>query len=188
MRSSHNATSLPPLPGQDSTMQRGLPWTSGFSSEKWEQRGQLTPPARWVSLQDPLLRSRPMAISGNSTGINPWEYECGKEGRWVCNNKYMNLGKQCSYVRCPSTNPNQWFCSPAKSNQGFSGTRERWGIQICLIWILRGGILMALVCPHPGKELNHSPTYGSKCVLAHLTRRTGNNSWRHLSKEANGQT
>lgn len=35
---------------------------------------------------------------------------------------------------------------------------ENLGVQICLIQILEWGVLLALVCPQLGKELNHSPT------------------------------
>lgn len=36
-----------------------------------------------------------------------------------------------------------------------------------------------LVCPHPGKELNHSSTYCGGCLLDHLTQRPRNNSWKY---------
>lgn len=53
-----------------------------------------------------------------------------------CNNQHTDLGR-------PS-NPNQWLCSSAEPSQRCTVTWELGGMQMCLIWILKQGVLPAL--------------------------------------------
>ena len=83
-------------------------------------------------------------------------------GGGTCNNQHIDLGKRSSYLQHPSSNPNKQLCSSADSNQGRTLTRERGKVQICLIWILKGGVLLdlepGLSIPRQGVESQPHPS------------------------------
>ena len=96
----------------------------------------------------------------------------------ACNNQHTDPGRPCLHLQCPTGDPSQRLCSSAEPSQGHVLTRELCGVWICLIQILKGGVLLApeLSFSCPGKELNHSPTHYGECLLAPSAQK----SWRQL--------
>lgn len=77
----------------------------------------------------------------------------------ACKNQHMDLGRTNSYLQCPSSNPNQMFCSSAESSQRCTLARELSRLQNCLIQILKQGVLSILEpnFPTPRQEAESQP-------------------------------
>lgn len=78
-----------------------------------------------------------------SVGLNTGNLTMTEKGE-ASNNQCMDLGKPNSYLQCPSSNCSQQFCSSAELSQWCSLTREVGRVQICLIQILKQGVMPAL--------------------------------------------
>lgn len=114
-------------------------------------------------------------------GLNPWE---SMREKWeeACNNQHTDLGRQSSYLWCQIIIP-VGGVDHVQHQIGCTLTRERDRVQICLIWILQGRVLSALVASLPmsgqGADSEPHPLWG--IFGSHLNRRAGSNSWKPRS-------
>ena len=111
------------------------------------------------------------SISGNLTVME-------KRGG-ACNKQHRDLGRLSSHLQCPSSDPNQWLCSSAEPNPGHTLTRELGRMLICLIQILKWGVLPAL---EPGlltsrqRSWDTAPSTVENVFWPLMTRRVGGKS------------
>lgn len=114
---------------------------------QWEKRIQKGQSAFLLALQvalwEPLLWSHPLGVAWNLWGSTTGNLTVMEKGG-ACDNQYMDLGKQNSYLQCPSSNCNQKFCSSAELSWWCSLTRELGRVQIRLIQILKQGVMPTL--------------------------------------------
>lgn len=86
----------------------------------------------------------------------------------VCNNQHMNLGRPCSYLQCPRSTPTSIFAHLQNQVRGKFWSRN--SMECRSAWC--GSLNMEIwqsespICPHPGKELNHSPICCRECLSA----------------------
>ena len=103
-----------------------------------------------------------------------------------CNNHHMDSGRPSSYLQCPSRMPSQKHCSSAEPSWGHNLIKELSKVHIGLIQILKQGVVLALEpglsTPRQGVELLPHPLW--RDFWHHLTRRTGNNSWKQCGPVA----
>lgn len=115
-------------------------------------------------------------------GLNDCEF-VKETGRGNCERQHMDLDRQSSYLRCPSSNSNQLLCSSAELSWRCTLTRELGRVQSCLIQNLRQGVLPALESglPIPRQVAKSQPHPCGECLLAPPDQRTGYNSWKLCS-------
>lgn len=150
-------------------IQKGLPWASGFSMGKEDPEETTgTVKTLWVASPEPPLCSCPTGINGvlwasATGGVTMMGKETG-----VCNNQNMNLGRPCSYLQCPRSTPTSIFAYLQNQVRGKFWSKN--SMECRSAWC--GSLSMEIwqsespICPHPGKELNHSPICCRECLSA----------------------
>ena len=100
----------------------------------------------------------------------------------ACKNHHVDLGSLSSYLRCPSSNSNQWLCSSAELIRGMLwrnsvGCRSTWfgssNKEFCQT--------QNLVCPPPGKVLSHNPIPCGERLPVPSDQKDCDNSWKLCS-------
>ena len=62
----------------------------------------------------------------------------------VYGNQHLDLGRLSFYLQGPTSSPNQQLYSSSEPSWWCSLTRKLSGVQVCLIWALKGGVLPVL--------------------------------------------
>lgn len=124
-------------------MERSL-WAPSSSRGKREPRGTtITTQVLWSLWRSPYSDLTPRGLQGDL-----WDSTTGNlnmtESRGRSLQKPVHRSWQTWVQPCPSSSLNQQFCSLRESSQRCTLTRELSGVQICLIWILKGRVLLAL--------------------------------------------
>lgn len=85
-------------------------------------------------------------VRGKSVGLNPWDLRWwrGEGLATTITGILADLGRLSLYLQIPSCFPNEQLCSPIEETCGYTLTGGLQGVQICLIRILKGGVLLAL--------------------------------------------
>lgn len=85
-------------------------------------------------------------VTGKSVGLNPWDLRWwrGEGLATTITGILADLGRLSLCLQIPSRFPNEQLCSPTEETCGYTLTGGLQGLQICLIWILKGGVLLAL--------------------------------------------
>ena len=149
-------------PGQCSNTWRDLFWASSFPSG----RGQAAPLRTVGCLLGASTLVLHHEVTGKSVGLNPWDLWWWREEglATTITGILADLGRLSLYLQFPNSFPNKQLCSPVEATWGCTLTGELRGVQICLIWILKGGVLLALEPRFP------IPGQGAK-LQPHLRRR-----------------
>ena len=112
-------------------------------------------------------------VRGKSVGLNPWDLRWwrGEGLATTITGILADLGRLSLYLQIPSCFPNEQLCSPIEETCGYTLTGGLQGVQICLIRILKGGVLLALEprLPLPvqgAKSQPPPPPCGGECLLA----------------------
>lgn len=85
-----------------------------------------------------------MGLKNNLRCPSHWKCKCDGEWGGICNNQHFNIDRQNWYLKCPKSNPNQCLCLPAKTKLGVHSNQVFGRVWICLIQILKQGLLVTL--------------------------------------------
>lgn len=120
-------------------MKRGLPWTSGSS------RGKETRPFQHCRLLcgSPCFDLAPLGLQGHLWGPASRNLTGMDRGKVLATSSTWSLADR-AHTCSAQVDPNQRLCSSIKPSWWHTMTRKLSRVQICLIWILKQRVLLAL--------------------------------------------